>query len=150
MVAKILLTLLFLVFGGLISKTTQKYFVDGRLAYPNDETKRNSRKFVKALRPLRVRAALGKDPSPLLLVRPYEFCPLNLHLQTLAPLLCSQDYVVPVSSAPESLAFAEAFADLLSRLFAYDPKYRISAADALDHAYFKYEVDEAGQVLSAP
>ena len=65
-------------------------------------------------------------------------------------MLCFQEYAVPVSSAPESLAFAEAFADLLSRLFAYDPKYRISAADALDHAYFKYEVDEAGQVLSVP
>ncbi|KAG0026203.1 dual specificity protein kinase kns1 [Podila clonocystis] len=92
-------------------KTTQKYFVDYRLAYPNDETKRNSRKFVKALRPLR-------------------------------------DYAVPVSSAPESLAFAEDFADLLSRLFAYDPADRISAAEALEHNYFKYEVDEAGQVLS--
>ncbi|KAG0067850.1 dual specificity protein kinase kns1, partial [Podila epicladia] len=34
-------------------KTTQKYFVDNRLAYPNDETKKTSRKFVKALRPLR-------------------------------------------------------------------------------------------------
>lgn len=65
-------------------------------------------------------------------------------------MLCFQEYAVPVSSAPESVAFAEAFADLLSRLFAYDPKYRISADDALAHAYFKYKVDEAGQVLSAP
>lgn len=56
--------------------------------------------------------------------------------------------MVPVSSAPENLAFAEDFADLLSRLFAYDPADRISAADALEHVYFKYEVDEAGQVLN--
>ncbi|KAG0297975.1 dual specificity protein kinase kns1, partial [Dissophora globulifera] len=34
-------------------KSSQKYFVQGRLDYPNDETKRNSRKYVKALRPLR-------------------------------------------------------------------------------------------------
>ncbi|KAF9363612.1 Dual specificity protein kinase clk3 [Mortierella sp. NVP85] len=33
-------------------KSAQKYFVQGRLDYPNDETKRNSRKYVKALRPL--------------------------------------------------------------------------------------------------
>jgi len=41
-------------FSSLISKTAQKFFVNGRLHYPNEETKRNSRKFVKALRPLRV------------------------------------------------------------------------------------------------
>ncbi|KAG0303390.1 dual specificity protein kinase kns1 [Dissophora globulifera] len=34
-------------------KTAQKYFVSGRLDYPNDETKRNSRKYVKALKPLK-------------------------------------------------------------------------------------------------
>ncbi|ORY90604.1 kinase-like domain-containing protein [Lobosporangium transversale] len=34
-------------------KSSQKYFVHGRLDYPNDETKRNSRKYVKALKPLR-------------------------------------------------------------------------------------------------
>ncbi|KAG0343358.1 dual specificity protein kinase kns1 [Podila humilis] len=92
-------------------KTTQKYFVDGRLAYPNEETKRNSRKFVKGLRPLRY-------------------------------------YVTPVDSSAESVAFAEAFTDLLSRLFAYDPAERITAADALQHEYFKYQVDEAGHVIS--
>ncbi|KAF9912107.1 dual specificity protein kinase kns1 [Linnemannia zychae] len=34
-------------------RAQQKYFIQGRLDYPNDETKRNSRKYVKALRPLR-------------------------------------------------------------------------------------------------
>ncbi|KAG0048827.1 Dual specificity protein kinase clk3 [Gryganskiella cystojenkinii] len=34
-------------------KSSQKYFVHGRLDYPNDETKRNSRKYVKALKPLK-------------------------------------------------------------------------------------------------
>ncbi|KAF9353116.1 dual specificity protein kinase kns1 [Mortierella sp. NVP85] len=34
-------------------KSAQKYFVHGRLDYPNEETKRNSRKYVKALRPLK-------------------------------------------------------------------------------------------------
>ncbi|KAG0232155.1 dual specificity protein kinase kns1 [Actinomortierella wolfii] len=34
-------------------KSSQKYFVNGRLDYPNDETKRNSRKYVKALKKLR-------------------------------------------------------------------------------------------------
>lgn len=35
------------------TKSAQKYFVHGRLDYPNDETKRNSKRYVKALRPLR-------------------------------------------------------------------------------------------------
>ncbi|KAI8356536.1 kinase-like domain-containing protein [Mortierella sp. GBAus27b] len=35
------------------NKSAQKYFVQGRLDYPNDETKRNSRKYVKALKPLK-------------------------------------------------------------------------------------------------
>ncbi|KAF9982203.1 dual specificity protein kinase kns1 [Mortierella antarctica] len=35
------------------NKSASKYFVHGRLDYPNDETKRNSRKYVKALRPLK-------------------------------------------------------------------------------------------------
>ncbi|KAI7819343.1 kinase-like domain-containing protein [Gamsiella multidivaricata] len=34
-------------------KSAQKYFVQGRLDYPNDETKRASRKYVKALKPLK-------------------------------------------------------------------------------------------------
>ncbi|KAF8976564.1 Dual specificity protein kinase clk3 [Entomortierella lignicola] len=34
-------------------KSSQKYFVHGRLDYPNDDTKRNSRKYVKALKPLK-------------------------------------------------------------------------------------------------
>ncbi|KAF9941110.1 dual specificity protein kinase kns1 [Modicella reniformis] len=34
-------------------KSAQKYFAHGRLDYPNEETKRNSQKYVKALRPLR-------------------------------------------------------------------------------------------------
>ncbi|KAF9958241.1 dual specificity protein kinase kns1 [Mortierella alpina] len=35
------------------NKSASKYFVHGRLDFPNDETKRNSRKYVKALRPLK-------------------------------------------------------------------------------------------------
>ncbi|KAF9931495.1 Dual specificity protein kinase clk3 [Linnemannia zychae] len=34
-------------------KSAQKFFVNGRLDYPNEETKRNSRKYVKALKPLK-------------------------------------------------------------------------------------------------
>ncbi|KAF9136346.1 dual specificity protein kinase kns1 [Mortierella sp. 14UC] len=34
-------------------KSAQKFFSQGRLDYPNDETKRNSRKYVKALKPLK-------------------------------------------------------------------------------------------------
>ncbi|KAG0211274.1 dual specificity protein kinase kns1 [Mortierella sp. GBA30] len=35
------------------NKSAQKFFVNGRLDYPNEETKRNSRKYVKALKPLK-------------------------------------------------------------------------------------------------
>ncbi|GJJ74347.1 dual-specificity kinase [Entomortierella parvispora] len=34
-------------------KSSQKYFVRGQLDYPNDDTKRNSRRYVKALKPLK-------------------------------------------------------------------------------------------------
>ncbi|KAG0366115.1 dual specificity protein kinase kns1 [Gamsiella multidivaricata] len=91
-------------------KSSQKYFVQGRLDYPNEETKRNSRKYVKALRPLR-------------------------------------DYVVSPDSSEENSAFAREFLDLLSRLLAYDPAERITAAQALRHPYFNYVVNENGQVL---
>lgn len=37
--------------------------------------------------------------------------------------------------------------DLLSRLLAYDPDHRISAAEALRHPYFNYVVDESGFIL---
>ncbi|KAI7829372.1 kinase-like domain-containing protein [Gamsiella multidivaricata] len=90
-------------------KSSQKYFVQGRLDYPNEETKRNSRKYVKALRPLRV--------------------------------------CVPIHVFEENSAFAREFLDLLSRLLAYDPAERITAAQALRHPYFNYVVNENGQVL---
>ncbi|KAG0050319.1 dual specificity protein kinase kns1 [Gryganskiella cystojenkinii] len=90
-------------------KTAQKFFVQGRLDYPNEETKRNSRKFVKALRPLR-------------------------------------NYVVPAGNTVDQQDFATEFLDLLSRLLAYDPSDRITAAQALRHPYFNYIVDEHGQI----
>ncbi|GJJ75334.1 dual-specificity kinase [Entomortierella parvispora] len=93
------------------NKTAQKFFVNGRLHYPNDETKRNSRKFVKALRPLR-------------------------------------NYVVPAGSSQDQQNFAAEFMDLLTRLLAYDPSERITAAQALRHPYFNYLVDEQGQILN--
>ncbi|KAF9278373.1 dual specificity protein kinase kns1 [Mortierella alpina] len=34
-------------------KSAQKYFVNNKLDYPNEETKKNSRKYVKALKPLK-------------------------------------------------------------------------------------------------
>ncbi|KAF9433846.1 dual specificity protein kinase kns1 [Entomortierella beljakovae] len=91
-------------------KSAQKYFVHGRLDYPNDETKRNSRKYVKALKQLK-------------------------------------DYAVPTSNRAENLEFAGDLKDLLTRLLAYDPEKRITAAQALKHPYFSYVVDESGQIL---
>ncbi|KAF8981474.1 Dual specificity protein kinase clk3 [Entomortierella lignicola] len=91
-------------------KSSQKYFVHGKLDYPNYETKRNSRKYVKALRPLR-------------------------------------DYVIPAdSNNKHSNDFAVEFLDLLTRLLAYDPAERITAAQALKHPYFNFIVDEFGRV----
>ena len=38
--------------------------------------------------------------------------------------------------------------DLMTKMFAYDPKSRISAAEALDHPWFKEEPEMAAQMPS--
>ena len=55
--------------------------------------------------------------------------------------------MVPAGNTADQQDFATEFFDLLSRLLAYDPSERITAAQALRHPYFNYTVDEHGQIL---
>ncbi|KKK16982.1 hypothetical protein P175DRAFT_0146299 [Aspergillus ochraceoroseus IBT 24754] len=78
-----------------------KYFVRNKLDYPNEETTRASRKYVRAMKQLT------------------EFMPTNTK-------------------------FYRLFLDLLQRIFVYDPKARITAKDALKHAWFKESIMDDG------
>ncbi|PLB33762.1 putative protein kinase (Lkh1) [Aspergillus candidus] len=82
-----------------------KYFNRNRLDYPNGETTRASRKYVRAMKQLT------------------EFIPTNNQ-------------------------FHRQFLDLLQRIFVYDPKNRITAKEALKHAWFKESlVDDGTEAL---
>ncbi|KAJ5948356.1 hypothetical protein N7466_001371 [Penicillium verhagenii] len=78
-----------------------KYFNRSKLDYPNTETTRASRKYVRAMKPLN------------------DFIPTNT-------------------------PFNRQFLDLLRLIFVYDPKARITAKEALKHAWFKESIIDDG------
>lgn len=97
--------------------TPHRYFKNSRLDYPNGETPKASRKYVKAMKKLQVNrttSSLVNDLRPL------------------------QDTIPPITE------FNKKFLDLLRRIFVYDPKKRITAKQALQHDWFKETLMDDG------
>jgi len=94
-----------------------RYFVNGRLDYPNAQTSRQSRKYVKAMKSLTVGVSSQKN----------------------ARIANTNQELVPPQSSAHIL-----FADLLSKIFVYDPYDRITARDALHHPFFEHKIVDEG------
>ncbi|KAK9473159.1 kinase-like domain-containing protein [Dipodascopsis tothii] len=95
----------------LAGRQARKYFLrNGKLDYPNTQTSKTSKKYVKAMKTL--------------------------------------DEMIPVDKAP----FYREFVDLLRRIFVYNPEERLTAKDALNHAWFRQDppledFEQAAQAL---
>jgi dual-specificity kinase len=87
--------------------TQQKLFKDYKLDYPNSETTKQSRKYVKAMKPLKV------------LIPPTTQSDMF------------QEMIRPDTEMNRELL------DLLQKIFVYDPTRRITAGQALRHRYFR-------------
>lgn len=87
-----------------------------KLDYPNAETSRASRKYVKAMKGLHVSVI-------------WLFVLL---------VLIGQEFI------PSSTTFHKQFLDLLRRIFVYDPKQRITAREALNHPWFRETLQDDG------
>ena len=100
-------------------RSATKYFKNYKLDYPNTETQKGSRKFVKAMKKLHVRSAV-------------HLLPPCAHIDFLQ------------ETIPPHTEFNRKFLDLLRRIFVYDPKKRISAKDALRHPWFQETLMDDG------
>lgn len=98
-----------------IASNAGRYFNRNKLDYPNDETTRASRKYVKAMKQFTVSAPTWRMTG-----------------------LTAQDFI------PTNNAFHRQFLDLLRQIFVYDPKQRISAKQALQHPWFKETLIDDG------
>lgn len=87
-----------------------RYFKRLRLDYPQPDTTRASRRFVKAMKRLDV--GISK-------YSPYNSANVR------------QDII------PNNTPFLKHFRDLLKKIFVYDPAHRITAKEALQHPWFK-------------
>jgi dual-specificity kinase len=96
-----------------------KFFNRGKLEYPNNETSKASRKYVKAMKHLHV----SLDANPC---------------KTVAILTSVQEFI------PANTSFNKQLLDLLKRIFVYDPKSRISAKEALKHPWFRETLVDDG------
>ncbi|KAK5145051.1 hypothetical protein LTR04_001406 [Oleoguttula sp. CCFEE 6159] len=96
------------------------YFNKGKLDYPQADTPRASRKYVKAMKSLNV-------SNPLADVFPASIL-TNMFQETIPPYT----------------DFNRQFLDLLRRIFVYDPKKRITAKQALQHPWFKEVLQDDG------
>jgi dual-specificity kinase len=94
-----------------------RYFNRNKLDYPNDETTRPSRKYVKAMKQLHVSFYLS------------VFMTISNTLQEFIP---------------QNHAFNKQFLDLLQKIFVYDPKQRLTAKQALRHPWFKETIVDDG------
>lgn len=103
----------------LIIPRAARYFKNYKLDYPNSETQKGSKKFVKAMK--------------------------KLHVWTTALPGYLPDNVNPLQETiPPHTEFNRKFLDLLKRIFVYDAKKRISAKDALQHPWFQETLMDDG------
>ncbi|KAL8872513.1 MAG: hypothetical protein Q9174_001870 [Haloplaca sp. 1 TL-2023] len=102
------------------SNSASKYFLRGKLDYPNHETSKASKKYVKAMKPLSV-------------------CLFVLFLHTQAFADCIIQDVIPSNNI-----FNKQFLDLLKQIFVYDPTKRITAKQALKHPWFRESLIDDG------
>jgi dual-specificity kinase len=108
------------------NRHSQKYFENGRLHYPNEETTKQSRKYVKAMRPLQVWLALSQCLTKF-----------NVTL-----IYFKQEIIPPSTNLNRHLL------ELLQKLLMYDPADRISAHEALKHPFFHVQLDDHGREIS--
>lgn len=87
-----------------------RFFKRLKLEYPQNETTRASRRFVKAMKPLEVSTISSRC-----------WIWANTRQQII----------------PDNTKFGKNFLDLLRKIFIYDPEQRITAKEALNHPWFK-------------
>jgi dual-specificity kinase len=93
-----------------------RYFKNYKLDYPNTETNKASKKYVKAMKKLPVRFAT------------------QVYLR----------HWQQQETIPGHTDFNRQFLDLLRQIFVYDPKKRITAKEALQHPWFKESLMDDG------
>ena len=102
---------------GSSANSAAKFFIRNKLDYPNNDTQRASRKYVKAMKHLNVSW---------------------LHSICGKLLTAAQEFI------PSSTPFNKQLLDLLRKIFVYDPKQRITAKQALKHPWFKESIVDDG------
>jgi dual-specificity kinase len=103
---------------GSSANSAAKFFIRNKLDYPNNETQRASRKYVKAMKHLNVSLVCVLFAGKLL--------------------IAAQEFI------PSSTPFNKQLLDLLRKIFVYDPKQRITAKQALKHPWFKESIVDDG------
>lgn len=97
--------------------TTLRYFKGQKLDYPNSDTPKQSKKYVKAMKKLQV-----SHPITVLIASS------NMRQEIIPP---HTDFNVQ-------------FLDLLKKIFVYDPSKRITAKQALNHPWFSQRIEDDG------
>lgn len=138
-----------------MTNVSNRYFKRQQLDYPQSDTPRSSRKFVKAMKHLHVRP---QEPPPLFFahnnVPEPPLRPVGLHIPTQPLPLARQPalaknpyakYLLPLQDTiPPHTEFNRKFLDLLKQIFIYDPKKRITAHQALQHEWFREHFEDDG------
>ncbi|KAI9137318.1 kinase-like domain-containing protein [Paraphysoderma sedebokerense] len=130
-----------------VGKGGLKYFKNtGKLAYPAPDTKRDSKRFVRSLRPLTelIQSSADLIPSPTPYSQYRSKFPSYPHSTSYAPSYTTrrtQTSGIPPSPTPsppfhENPAELQSFYDLLTRLLDFNPDTRLTASQALNHPFF--------------
>lgn len=104
------------------SRHKPEWFKGARLDFPKADTPRQSRKYVKGMKPLDVSEG--------------EICSIRTDFD-----LVLQDIVSPTSIVNSR------FLDLLTKLLTWDPHQRITVKEALRHPYFALKIADEGSFV---